>query len=79
MDNALENQKAGAISLSTDDKMIMFVVWVITKVHLLTGFPIKAVWWRRHNGQQWAACRTNKGSMADYIHVPTKFFEMIFY
>lgn len=26
MDNALENQKAGAISLSTDDKMIMFVV-----------------------------------------------------
>lgn len=35
MHNALEHQKAGAISLSTDDKMIAFVVMVITKVTLL--------------------------------------------
>lgn len=35
MHNVLEHQKAGAISLSTDDKMIAFVVMVITKVTLL--------------------------------------------
>lgn len=35
MHNALEHQKAGAISFSTDDKMITFVVMVITKVPLL--------------------------------------------
>lgn len=35
MHNALEHQKAGAISFSTDDKMIAFVVMIITKVPLL--------------------------------------------